>query len=82
MTLGMKIGTMKKRRKRRSNPPLWGKMIDKFSGFCSEAFSTLLDAYQMKDWEMSWEEFIIKAQEEINANMEKWKGYAVGEEEE
>ena len=33
-------------------------------------FSTFLDAYQMIDWKISWEQFIIQAQKEINKKME------------
>ena len=33
-------------------------MIEKFCGVCSESMSTLLEVYQMKDWGMTWAEFL------------------------
>lgn len=32
----------------------------------TEAYSTLLDAYNMEDWGMTWEEFLDKAIEEFS----------------
>ena len=49
------------------------KMIEDFSGVCSDALSTLLDVYQMKNWDMTWEQFLAQFTEEILAAIEKWK---------
>ena len=35
-------------------------MIEEFDNVCSKTMSTLLDIYQMKDWGMSWAEFLEK----------------------
>ena len=48
-------------------------MIEQFSGVCSDALSTLLDVYQMKKWDMTWENFLVQFTEEILAAIEKWK---------
>ena len=48
-------------------------MIEEFSGVCSDALSTLLDIYQMKNWDMTWEKFLTQFTEEILAAIEKWK---------
>ena len=48
-------------------------MIEEFSGVCSDAMSTLLDVYQMKDWGVSWVEFLTQFTEEILATIEEWK---------
>ena len=48
-------------------------MIEEFSGVCLDALSTLLDVYQMKNWDMTWEEFLAQFTEEILAAIEKWK---------
>lgn len=56
-------------------------MINEFCGINHEVFSTLLDAYQMIDWNMSWEEFLNQFSLEINTSIEKWKKEKVGIEE-
>lgn len=56
------------------------KTILEFCEIDETIFSTLLDAYQMIDWKMSWEQFIIQAQKEINKKMEKWKQENIEEE--
>lgn len=48
-------------------------MIDDYCGMCDSLLETLLDTFQMKDWNMSWSEFISQAQKEINLKCEKWK---------
>lgn len=48
-------------------------MIEEFSGVCSDALSTLLDIYQMKDWQMTWKEFLAQFTKEMLAAIEKWK---------
>lgn len=48
-------------------------MIEKFCGVCSESMSTLLEAYQMKDWEKTWEEFLDEFTKEILETVDKWK---------
>jgi hypothetical protein len=54
-------------------------MIEEFSGVCSEAMSTLLDAYQMEDWKMSWKEFLKQFLQEMVDTIEH---YQIDEEEE
>lgn len=57
--------------------------INNFCGFCDDAFSTLLDAYQMTDWDMNWKEFILKAGAEFVKKVEMWQFENVdGDEEE
>jgi hypothetical protein len=48
-------------------------MIEKFCGICSESMSTLLEVYQMKNWEMTWEEFLDEFTKEILDTISKWK---------
>ncbi len=48
-------------------------MIEEFSGVCSDALSTLLDVYQMKNRGMTWEKFLAQFTEEMLAAIEKWK---------
>lgn len=40
-------------------------MINEFNGMCDDLFDTLLDSYQMKNWSMTWEEFLNEAEKEI-----------------
>lgn len=47
--------------------------INSFSGFVDEAFETLLDSYQMKDWGISWENFVSLACQEFLQASEGWK---------
>jgi hypothetical protein len=35
--------------------------------------STLLEVYQMKNWEMTWEEFLDEFTKEILDTISKWK---------
>lgn len=53
-------------------------MIEEYSGLCSETMGTLLDIYQMKDWEMSWKEFLKQFLFEMVVTI---KQYQVDEEE-
>ena len=54
-------------------------MIEEFSGVCSDAMSTLLDVYQMKNWGMTWEKFLAQFEEEILATIEKWKNEEINQ---
>ena len=56
-------------------------MIEQFCGVCSDAMSTLLDAYQMKDWHMTWKEFLEQFSYEMIGMVEKWKTDALREDE-
>lgn len=55
--------------------------INKFCGFCDDAFSTLLDAYQVKDWGMSWPMFVARACIEFTCSVNNWFTYKIGEDE-
>lgn len=48
-------------------------MIEKFCGICSENMSTLLEVYQMKDWGMTWAEFLDEFIKETLETVDKWK---------
>ena len=48
-------------------------MIEKFCGICSESMSTLLEVYQMKDWGMTWVEFLDEFIKETLETADKWK---------
>lgn len=48
-------------------------IVNKYCCFLDNMFSTLLDAYTMKDWKMSWEDFIEQAKIETIQRMDKWK---------
>lgn len=54
--------------------------VNEYCGFCEDAFNTLLDAYQMKDWGVSWELFIQTAAVEFVTEANKWLKEKVGEE--
>ena len=54
-------------------------MIEEFSGVCSDAMSTLLDVYQMKNWDMTWENFLAQFTEEMLAAIEKWKNEEINQ---
>ena len=54
-------------------------MIEEFSGVCSDALSTLLDIYQMKSWDMTWEKFLAQFTEEMLAAIEKWKNEEINQ---
>lgn len=54
------------------------KIINSFCGVCDQAFETLLDAYQMRDWEMTWEEFINQFEKEIQDKIKLWKKEEIG----
>lgn len=38
--------------------------INKYCGFADQVFATLCEAYQMKDWNMSYSQFLVKAHAE------------------
>lgn len=48
-------------------------MIEKFCCVCSKSMSTLLEVYSMKDWEMTWTEFLDEFTKEILETINKWK---------
>ena len=48
-------------------------MINDFSNICSETMCALLDIFNMKDWQMTWEEFLDQFQKEMSTHIEKWK---------
>ena len=48
-------------------------MINDFSNICSETMSELLDIFNMKDWKMTWEEFLNQFQTEMLTHIENWK---------
>lgn len=54
------------------------KIIESYCGVCSQAFGTLLDVYQMRDWEMTWEEFINQFEKEIQDEIKLWKKEEIG----
>lgn len=56
-------------------------MIDNFSTIFDDIFSNLLDIYQMKDWQMGWEDFLIQFNKEFSEKIIQWKD-SVEEEEE
>jgi hypothetical protein len=48
-------------------------MINDFSNICSEKMCELLNIFNMKDWQMTWEDFLVQFQKEILTHIEKWK---------
>lgn len=48
-------------------------MIDNFSTIFDDIFSNLLDIYQMKDWQMGWEDFLIQFNKEFSEKIIQWK---------
>ena len=54
------------------------KIIESYCGVCEQAFETLLDAYQMKDWEMTWSEFVDQFEKEIQDEIKIWKKQEIG----
>jgi hypothetical protein len=48
-------------------------MINDFSNICSETMCELLNIFNMKDWQMTWEEFLNQFQTEILTHIENWK---------
>lgn len=56
-------------------------MINNFSAIFDDIFSTLLDIYQMKDWQMSWKDFLIQFNKEASEKILEWKDSFEEEEE-
>lgn len=56
-------------------------MIEEFCGVCSQTMSTLLDAYQMKDWGMTWVEFLEQFTCEILDTIGEYQNEALKESE-
>lgn len=54
-------------------------MIEEFCGVCSQTMSTLLDAYQMKDWGMTWVEFLEQFTCEILDTIGEYQNEALKE---
>ena len=46
-------------------------MIDEYSNFVTDAIEKLVDAYQMKEWNMSFEDFLKQAKKEMKKEMNK-----------
>lgn len=57
-------------------------MIEKFCGVCSKTMLILLDAYQMKDWGMTWVEFLEQFTCEILDTIGEYQNEALKEGEE
>lgn len=47
--------------------------IEDYCGVCSQAFGTLLDVYQMENWEMTWNEFLDQFEKELQEEIKKWR---------
>lgn len=48
-------------------------MIENFYDICSKSMSTLLEIYQMKDWKMTWAEFLNEFTKEMLDTINEWK---------
>lgn len=49
-------------------------MINEFGGdLFGKLMCDLLDIYQMKDWEMSWQAFLEQAKKEIDSRFKEWE---------
>lgn len=57
-------------------------MIEEFCGVCSKTMSILLDVYQMKDWGMTWVEFLEQFTCEILDTIGEYQNEALKEGEE
>ena len=47
--------------------------INDYSLFAEKACNFLLDTYRMKDWNLSWENFLDEAIKEFKEEVEIWK---------
>ena len=56
-------------------------MIEEFCGVCSDTMRTLLDTYQMKDWGMTWVEFLEQFTCEMLDTIGEWQSNAIKEDE-
>ena len=54
------------------------KIIEPYCGVCDKTFNTLLDVYQMKDWDMTWGEFLTQFEKEIQDEIKIWKKEEIG----
>ena len=54
------------------------KIIEPYCEVCDKTFSTLLDVYQMKDWGMTWGEFLNQFEKEIQDEIKNWKKEEIG----
>lgn len=45
-----------------------------------EIFSELLDLYQMFDWELTWQEFLVKFFLKLSLDAQSWWNEKIGEE--
>lgn len=48
-------------------------MIEEFINVSSNTMSTLLDIYQMKDWDVTWVEFLEKFTEVMLDTIGEWQ---------
>lgn len=48
-------------------------MIEDFSGLCENLFTDLLDTFNMKDWGMSWSDFVKQFITEITEKSKEWE---------
>lgn len=46
--------------------------INEFCSFADDAFSTLLEAYHMKNWGVSWQFFVQRAAVEFTIKANEW----------
>ena len=54
------------------------KIIEPYGGICDKIFNTLLDVYQLKDWEMTWSEFLNQFEKEIQDEIKLWQKEEIG----
>ena len=55
--------------------------INDYNLFAEKACNFLLDTYMMKDWDLSWGDFLDEAVKEFNEEIEAWKHEDIGIEE-
>jgi hypothetical protein len=46
-------------------------MINDYSNFVTTAMETLVEVYQMKEWDMTWEDFLKQAKKEMMKEMKE-----------
>ena len=55
--------------------------INDYNLFAEKACNFLLDTYMMKDWDLSWGDFLDEAVKEFKEEIEAWKHEDIGIEE-
>lgn len=55
-------------------------MIEEYSGLCEDTMGKLLDVYQMTNWDMSWQDFLIQFSYEMLNAINEWKNEKINEE--